>query len=380
MRVDDIGESPILSLIDRIFEMRRTGTEILGLHIGEPDFDTPPGIQAAAARAMKQGLTHYTSAQGMPDLREAVAQRMHRAHGIPASADDVVILPAKFAIYAGLLASVGDGDEVLLEDPTYLFEQPIRLLGARPKYFPLREDFSFDADAFERAITPRSRVLILVSPANPTGRILTAEELHAALEIARRHRLTVLSDETYESLVYEGAHVSPAGLPEADHHVVTIGSFSKLFAMTGWRAGFAIAPPEIRRRLVKVMEHTLTCIPPFIQRACLWGLEHALPNAERFRREFLRRRNRLYDLLSSVPGISVFRPQGAFYMFPRYSTPMNSVDFCHRLLEEERLALVPGVSFGPSGENHVRISFCSPVELLEEGVQRLRRFVERHES
>ncbi len=378
MHVDEIGESPILSLIDRIFERRQRGEAVLGLHIGEPAFDTPEGIRAAAARAMSEGLTHYTSAQGMPDLREAIARRMERRHRIPCSAADVVVLPAKYAIFASLLATVGEGDEVLLPDPTYLFEQPVRLVGARPVYFPLRPDFSFDAEALARAVTPRSRVLILTSPSNPTGRVLSRAEVGEALEVARRHRLHVLSDETYESLVYEGTHVAPASLPEADGRVVTIGSFSKLFAMTGWRAGYAIAPPELRARLVKVMEHTLTCLPPFIQRACLWGLEHAEADVDRFREEFRQRRDRLLGWLHGAPGLTVRRPEGAFYLFPRYAGPMSSVDFCYRLLDEEGLAVVPGVSFGPGGEHHVRMSFCSSLEDLREGALRLRRFLERN--
>lgn len=380
MRVDEVTESPILSLIARMFELRQRGVSILGLHIGEPDFDTPEGIRAAAAQAMAEGLTHYGPAQGMLDLREAIAARLARLHRIPASANDVVVLPGKLAIYANLLSTTDPGDEVLLPDPTYLFEQPVQLVGARPVYFPLREDFSFDVEALEASISPRSRVLILTSPSNPTGRLLTRTEVQSALAVARRHGLTVLSDETYESLVYEGTHVAPASLEEGAGRVVTIGSFSKMFAMTGWRAGYAVAPPAIRDRLVKVVEHTLTCIPPFIQRACLWGLQNAEADSARFREEFRRRRDRLYALLSAVPGLKVQRPAGAFYMFPRYSLPIPSVTFCTRMLDEERLALVPGVSFGPRGEGHFRISYTAPVADLEEGARRIQHFLERADA
>jgi aspartate/methionine/tyrosine aminotransferase len=377
MRVDDISESPILSLIDRIFEQRQRGATILGLHIGEPDFDTPAGIRAAATRAMDEGLTHYGPAQGMLDLREAIAERLHRLHSIPATANDVVVMPGKLAIYASLLSTTNPGDDVLLPDPTYLFEQPVQLAGAHPVYFPLREDFSFDPKSLENAITPKSRVLILTSPSNPTGRLLSRDEVQAALLIARDHHLTVLSDETYESLVYEGPHVAPASLPDGAGRVVTIGSFSKMFAMTGWRAGYAIAPPLLRARLVKVVEHTLTCVPPFIQRACLWGLQNAEPDVVRLREEFHKRRDYLFGLLREIPDLDVVRPAGAFYMFPRYHLPLSSVDFCNRLLDEEKMALVPGVSFGPAGESHVRISFTTPMETLEEGARRLRHFLAR---
>ncbi len=309
MYVDSIGESPILSLIDRIFELRQQGEMIVGLHIGEPDFETPVGIREAAYTAMNAGQTHYVSAQGLSDLRDALAYRLKERHRIPAHAEDVVILPAKFAIYASLLATVDPGDDVLLADPTYLFEQPVRLVGARPVYFPLREDFSFDADALAAAISPKSRVLVLVSPGNPTGRILTRAEVRSALDLARDHDLTVVSDETYESLIYEGTHVAPAAEADSAVPVVTIGSFSKIFAMTGWRAGFAVAPLPVRRRMIKVIEHTLTCIPPFIQQACLWGLNHAGSDVERFHTVFRDRRNHLLRRLAQVPGISFVPPQ-----------------------------------------------------------------------
>lgn len=378
MFVDQIGESPILSLIDRIFERRRRGEKVLGLHIGEPDFETPAGIRDAAYRAMNEGFTHYVSAQGMPDLRAAIAARLVARHQIPVSADDIVVLPAKYAIYATLLSTVAPGDEVLLPDPTYLFEQPVRLAGARPVYFPLRSDFSFDPEALDRAVTPRCKVLFLVSPANPTGRLLRRDEVRAAITIARDRGLTVVSDETYESLVYEGTHVSPASVAHGEVPVVTIGSFSKVYSMTGWRAGFACAPPPLRARLVKVMEHTLTCIPPFVQRACLWALQNAGAEEKRFRELFRERRDNLLARLDDLPGISYTRPEGAFYVFPEYDLPMTSVGFARRLLDEEHLALVPGVSFGPAGEKHVRISYSSSVDLLDEGMRRLGNFLERH--
>ena len=380
MPLDAISESPILSLIDQIFQLRQRGESVLGLHIGEPDFETPVGIRDAAYRAMNDGYTHYVSAQGIPELRTAIAARLRTRNRLPAEPGDVVVMTAKFAIYATLLATVTPGDEVLLPDPTYLFEQPIQLAGGRPVYVPLRPDFGLDVDALRSAVTPRSRLLILVSPANPTGRVLRPNEIRAALEIARDHRLTVVSDETYESLIYEGQHVSPASLAGAEVPVVTIGSFSKLYAMTGWRAGYAAAPSEIRGRLVKVMEHTLSCLPPFIQRACLWALENAGSDEARFRDTFRARRDHLIARLAAVPGLRTVVPEGAFYVFPRYELEMPSLEFCARLLSEEKLAVVPGVAFGPHGEGHVRISYSSPIEALDDGVDRLARFLARHGS
>jgi aspartate aminotransferase len=377
MSIDEVAESPILALIDRIFAMRQAGHDVLGLHIGEPDFDTPQGIREAAYRAMNDGFTHYASAQGMPDLRAAIAERLRVRHQIPVEAKDIVVMTAKFAIYATLLATVSGGDEVLLPNPTYLFEQPILLAGARPVYVPLHGDFSLDVDAIEAAVTPRSRLLILASPGNPTGRVMRRAEIRAALDLARRHHLTLVTDETYAALVFDGVHVSPASLGVPDVPVVTIGSFSKAYAMTGWRAGFVVAPRETVARLVKVVEHTFTCLPPFIQKACLWALEHAHPDEDRMRETFRDRRAHLLGRLARVEGLTTIAPEGAFYVFPRYDLDLPSVRFCSDLLAAERLALVPGVAFGPNGEGHIRISYSSPIPALNEGVDRLERFLQR---
>ncbi|MCL4308511.1 MAG: pyridoxal phosphate-dependent aminotransferase [Candidatus Thermoplasmatota archaeon] len=380
MSLDEVADSPILRLIDRIFEMRREGAEILSLHIGEPDFETPLGIREAAFRAMNSGRTHYVAAQGSPGLRAAIADRLRTRHGIPARAETVVVVPAKFALYASLLATVGPGDEVLLPDPTYLLVQPSQLVGARPVFFPLREDFSFDLDAMARAITPRTRAVVLVSPSNPTGRLLTEEDIRGILGLARRHGLAVISDETYESLVYEGVHVAPAAVAGTDTTVITIGSFSKIYSMTGWRIGYAIAPAPIVARLVKIVEHTLTCVPPFIQDAAEWALANASEDEARFRATFRERRDHLIERLSKVRGLAFVRPQGAFYVFPKYDLPLPSVEFCGALLQEERVAVVPGIAFGPHGERHFRISYSSRLEVLDEAVARLERFVERRST
>jgi aspartate aminotransferase len=380
MRVDDVSESPILSLVDQIFRMRQDGRTVLALHIGEPDLETPVGIRDAAYRAMNEGLTHYVSAQGMPDLRAAIAQRLRDRHRIPCGAEDVVVLSAKFAIFATLLSTVGPGDEVLLPNPTYLFEQPLELVGAQPVFVPLNADFSVDAALIRDAITSRSRAIVLVSPANPTGRVLSLDEVRSVVELAREHHLMVISDETYESLIYEGTHVSPASVADPEVPVVTVGSFSKTYAMTGWRAGYAVAPPAIKSRLVKVMEHTLTCLPPFVQRACLWALENGADDEDRIRAVFRSRRDHLLGRLQKVSGLSTHRPGGAFYVFPRYDVEERSVDLSAELLREEQVAVVPGVAFGPEGERHLRVSYTSPVEVLDDGVGRIERFLDRRRA
>ncbi|MFZ1022835.1 MAG: aminotransferase class I/II-fold pyridoxal phosphate-dependent enzyme, partial [Thermoplasmata archaeon] len=247
-------------------------------------------------------------------------------------------------------------------------------------YVPLRAGFSLDADALRSAVTARTKMLILVSPANPTGRVLRREEIRAALEVARDRHLTVVSDETYEALVYEGRHVSPASIADGKVPVITVGSFSKIYAMTGWRVGFAIAPPKVVSRLVKVMEHTLTCVPPFIQKASVWALANAGSDEERIRGVFRERRDHLLRRIARVDGLTTVAPEGAFYIFPRYDLRLSSVQFCAELLRDQSVAVVPGVAFGPHGEGHIRISYSSPVSVLDEGVDRLERFLRHHHS
>ena len=308
---------------------------VLALHIGETDFDTPQGIRDAAHRAMQDGLTRYAPAQGMLDLRAAIAERVSSRFHVPAQAGNVVVLPAKFAIYASFLATLSPGDEVLLPEPTYLFDQPARLAGGRPVYVATRDDFSLDLDALAAAITPRSRLLVLVSPSNPTGRLLRRDEIRAVCDIARDHGLTIASDETYASLLYEGTHVAPASVAPEGLSVVTIGSFSKAYAMTGWRVGYAIAPEPLVRRLVVAVEHTLTCVPPFVQRAALWALQNADAETDRFRESLQERRDHLLARLDDLPGISYVRPQGALYVFPqeyRLARGLFQRQFAHPLL------------------------------------------------
>ena len=356
----------------------RLGREVLALHIGDPELETPAGIREAAVHALAEGRTHYAPAQGLLRLRTAIAEKWAAGHGIPASAENVVVLPAKFAIYASFVAAIDPGDEVLFADPSYFFEEPIRLAGGRPVRFPLRPDHTLDLEAFSKAITPRTRAVALVNPGNPTGRVLRRAELQAAAEIAREHHLTVISDEAYSEIVYEGTHVAFASSAPAEVPVVTIGSFSKTYAMSGWRAGFAIAPREIVARMVAVVEHTITCLPPFVQDACRWALEHGQDDAHRLREQLRERRDHLLGRLDDLAGLTYVHPEGAVYVFPRYDIDLPSGEFASRLLAEEGVAVAPGAAFGPHGEGHVRIAYTLAPERLDVAAERIGAFLERH--
>ena len=373
----DLGDNVAHRVDAAAVRAARDGRDVYRLHIGDPELETPAGIREAAVRALAEGHTHYAPPQGLLRLRTAIAERWTAGHGVPVSAENVVVLPAKFAIYAALAASIDPGDEVLFADPSYFFEEPIRLLGGRPGRFALRPDHSLDLDALAESITPRTRAIALVTPGNPTGRVLRKDELRAAAEIAREHHLTVLSDEAYAELVYDGKHVATASVAPPEVPVVTIGSFSKTYAMSGWRAGFALGPAELIARIVRVVEHTITCIPPFVQDACRWALLHGEDDARALREKLRERRDHLLGKLDDLAGISYVHPEGALYVFPRYDLDLSSADFALRLLEEEGVAVAPGAAFGPRGEGHVRIAYTVPPDRLDQAAQRLGSFLER---
>ena len=374
----DLGENVAHRIDHEVARALREGREVFPLHVGDTELETPVGIREAAVRALGQGRTHYAPPQGLLRLRTAIANRWTTRHHVPTEAENVVVLPAKFAIYASLVATIDPGDEVVFADPSYFFEEPVRLCGGRPVRFPLRENHSLDLDALNEAITPRTRVLALVTPGNPTGRLLRKDELRAAAEIARDHHVTVLSDEAYAELVYDGSHVAFGSVAPAELPTITIGSFSKMYSMSGWRAGFAFAPKELVARIVNVVQHTITCLPPFIQEACRWALEHGEEDLTRLREKLRERRDELLGRLDDLAGISYVHPEGAIYVFPSYDIRLPSSEFALRLFSEEGVAVAPGAAFGPRGEGHVRIAYTVPPDRLDLAMDRLGAFLERH--
>lgn len=373
----DLGDNVAHRIDEAAARAVRDGRDVLRLHVGDPELETPAGIREAAVQALSAGHTHYAPPQGLPRLRAAIAERWAARQGFGATPENVVVVPAKFAIFASLAACLDPGDEVVFPDPSYFFDEPVRLCGGRPVRFPLRPDHSLDLEALADAITDRTRMLVLVTPGNPTGRVLHRDELRAAAAIAHDRHLTVLSDEAYADLVYDGKHVALASVAPAELPVITVGSFSKTYAMSGWRAGFAIAPAEIVPRIVRVVEHTITCLPPFVQDACRWALLHGDDDARKLRETLRERRDHLLGRLDDLAGVSYVHPEGALYVFPRYDLDLPSAEFAARLLDEEGVAVAPGSAFGPGGEGHVRIAYTVPPERLDHAVERLAGFLER---
>ncbi|MEM2866068.1 MAG: pyridoxal phosphate-dependent aminotransferase [Candidatus Hadarchaeales archaeon] len=368
----NIPPSSTLRVLSLAKRLEREGRKILHLEVGEPDFDTPDHVKRAAWEALQRGMTKYTPSEGLPELREAVAER------VGAEAGNVLITPgAKHAIFCAMEAILDPGEEVILPSPCWTYDGIVLSAGGRPVFLETRmeEGFRVDPGRLERALTPRTKLLVLNSPSNPTGAVLDEENLRAILELARERNLWILTDEIYDHLVYEGKSASLLSLAGSLEGIVYINGFSKTYAMTGWRLGYAVAPKELVAEMNKIQQASTSCVPGFVQVAGLEALRGPQDFVERMREEFRRRRDFLVKGLSSL-GLRCLPPQGAFYVFPRLPEGMgDSTRFCELLLEKAGIASVPGAGFGPFGEGHVRFSFACSMEVLRETLEKLGEFL-----
>jgi aminotransferase len=376
-RVQDVPPSGIRKFFDVLASM----PDVISLGVGEPDFDTPRVIVEAGVEALRSGRTHYTSNYGTLELREALAGNLQRRYDVrydPAT-EIVITVGASEALAATLAAIIDPGDEVVVAEPTYVAYVPdIIFSGGRPVFVPCRPDdgWQLDPDAVEAAITPRTKALFLGFPNNPTGAVLDPERIRALADIAGRHDLIVVSDEIYDRLVYAGhAHEAFSALPGMRERTILLGGFSKSYAMTGWRVGYACAPVDLLEGIVKIHQYIIMSAPTVAQDAALAGLQDADADVERMRAEYDRRRQMFVAGLNRI-GLETAEPRGAFYAFPRIAgTGLSSMEFSERLLREQEVAVVPGDAFGASGEGYVRASIATSYEKLEAALVRLERFV-----
>ncbi len=397
MELSKIGSeaepSATLGLNARAKRMAREGVDVVTFALGEPDFDTPENIKQAAHRAIQAGYTKYTPAAGMPELREQIAAKLHEENGLPYPPEQVIVSNgAKQALYMIMLCLVGEGDEVLLPAPYWVsYAQQVEFCGATVVPVDTTGNaLRLSADLLENAVTERSRLLVLNSPCNPTGVVLSEEELRDVVEVALEHDLWIISDEVYEKLVYDGArHVSPAGFgEEAWRHVITVNGFSKTYAMTGWRVGYAAGPPEVIQAATSVQSNTTSAPNTIAQKAAVEALTGRQEAVGEMRKSYDRRRRITADGLNSIPGVQCVMPQGAFYAFPDCSgllgrsiggqTLETTLQLCEALLEEAQVAFTPGSAFGAEG--YVRLSCAAAVEEIEKGVERFAAFAERLEG
>jgi aminotransferase len=369
--------------IRRFFDIAATMEDVISLGIGEPDFVTPRNLLDAGIESLKRGETHYTSNSGTRELREAVANYLSRLYGIEYDPEHELLITVGVseALYLALTAILDPGDEVIVPEPCFVAYMPeVVFAGGVVVSVPTyaKDDFQVTAAAIEAAITPRTKALLIGYPNNPTGAVMSRENLLAIAQLAIRRDLMVISDEIYDRLVYGIPHTHFATLDGVRERSIVLGGFSKSHAMTGWRLGYAVAAPAILDAMRKVHQYTIMSAPTTAQAAAGAALMQAEPDVEAMRSEYNRRRKLIVSGFNEL-GLSCFEPRGAFYAFPNISASgMDEEEFADRLLLEERVAMVPGSAFGASGAGHVRASYATAYEKIEEALERLRRFMERH--
>jgi len=383
-RTKQISASPTLALDAKTKKLISEGIDIVSFGVGEPDFDTPPHIRKTAIEAIEKGFTRYTASSGIADLRQAVCDKFRTDNGLDYKPAQVLVSSgAKHSIYNAVMALCEDGDEVLMPVPYWVsYPEMIRLAGGTPVEIPttIATGFKVTADQVEKAITPKTSLIIINSPSNPTGAIYTEEEMRAIAEVCVKHNVAVISDEIYEKLIYEGKHVSFAALsPEAKAITITVNGVSKAFAMTGWRIGYAAGPKDAIDAMANLQSHSTSNANSIAQKAAVAGLKGPQEPLEAMRVEFEKRRNYMVKRLNEMPGFKCLTPPGAFYTYPDVSALIgrkvagkvvtsDSV-LADILLDDARIAAVPGSAFGSKG--NIRFSYATSMEAIEEGMNRL---------
>jgi aspartate aminotransferase len=383
-RVAAVVPSATMAVAAKAAQMKRQGVDVIDLGAGEPDFDTPQHMIDAADIAMRSGITHYVAGAGMKTLLEAIAVKFQVENGLSQdAAGEIVVTPGgKQALFETIMATIDPGDEVITLEPSWVsYEACILLAGGVPVGIPLdvRQNFAVTKEAVAARVTPHSKMIIVNSPNNPTGRVLTREEIESICEVALENDLLVISDEIYEKLVYDDRkHFSVASLPGMKERTITLNAFSKTYAMTGWRLGYLAGPREIVKQILKVHSHSATCATSFVQSAGVAALKGDPAPVEAMIAEFGRRRDEIARQLNSAPGFHCPLPEGTFYAFPDVrETGMSSIELSEYLLSEAKVAVIPGAAFGPTGEGHLRISFANSVEKLQEAGQRISEALSR---
>lgn len=380
-RMSRLGTETAFEVLARARALEAQGRSVVHLEIGEPDFDTPPNIVEAGCRALQRGETHYGPAQGQPALRQAVASELSRNRGVEVDPEEVLICPGgKPVMFYMLLALAEPGMEVIHPDPGFpIYESMIDFTGATAVSLPLLEerDFGFDADALEALITDRTGLLVLNSPSNPTGGLLPRELLREIARIAVARDLWVLSDEIYSRIIYEGRHESVLSFPGMKERTVVLDGFSKTYAMTGWRLGYAVGPRDLVQEMTRLQVNSASCTASFTQSAGVEALCGPQDAVEGFVKTFRERRDRIVEGLNGLPGVSCRRPKGAFYVFPNIrDTGRTSQELAELLLQEAGVAVLPGTAFGVHGESYLRLSYANSLENIEEALERMRRVLE----
>src|SRR3989441_333426 len=379
-RAASLSPSLTLAIDSKAKQMKAEGQDVVGFGAGEPDFDTPQHIKDAAIKALNEGFTKYTPASGIPELRQAIADKFKRENGLSYKAAQIIVsCGGKHSCYNVVLATCEEGDEVIIPAPYWLsYPEMVKLASAKSVILETSDktEFKVTPQQLREAITPRTRLFILNSPSNPTGTVYTPEQIQALGDICVEKGVLIMSDEIYEHLLYEGAvHKSVASFSQAHYeHTIVVHGFAKAWSMTGWRLGWCAAPEPIAKAIDAIQSHTTSNPTSFAQKGAVVALTGPQDHLKTWLLEFDKRRTFAWKKLNSIAGISCVNVKGAFYLFPNIAkTGLKSIDFCARLLEAEKVAAVPGIAFG--ADDYIRISYATSMANIEQGLERMDRFV-----
>jgi aspartate aminotransferase len=380
--VKKITPSPTLAIDSKAKALKAEGKDICSFAAGEPDMDTPDHIKLAAAQSLAEGFTKYTPSSGIPELRQAIAEKLKVENGVDYKPNQVIVsCGAKHSCYNAILATINPGDEVIIPAPYWVsYPEMVKMVGGEPYIIQTKAEnnYKLTPEELQSAISPSSRMVVLNSPANPTGSVYTENELAALVEVALEDDLFILSDEIYEKIIYDGAkHFSIASMSKkVFEHTITVNGFSKAYSMTGWRLGYLAAPEPIARAVESIQSHSTSNPTSFAQKGAVAALRESQDCVAEMVKVFAQRRQLMYDGLTSIAGIKCVKPMGAFYMLPDVSSfGLSSAQFCEQLLEHALVAAIPGNAFGEDGT--IRLSYACSNENIEKGISRIRDFCAR---
>lgn len=387
-RMERLGTETAFDVLARVHKLRAEGKDIISFGLGEPDFETPDHIKDACKRALDENYTHYGPSQGLPELREAIAEYFTRTRQVPVSPDNVVVGPgAKPMIFSAMMALINRGDEVIYPSPGYpIYESVLDWIGAVPVPARLSEanEWSYDIEELRNRVTPRTRAIVLNSPQNPTGGMLLAKDMEQIAELAIEHNLWVITDEVYSQIVFDHPFASILSVPGMLSRTVAVDGFSKTYAMTGWRIGYAVCRADLAAQLTRIETNLHSCTAMMVQRAAYAALTSSQEPSLRMVEAFRRRAKLITDLLNQVPGFRCVKPRGAFYVFPNVTEAChrlglaNANELCDRLLLDAGVAVLPRTCFGRrlEEEEYIRLSYATSDENIVEGVRRIKAYVE----
>ncbi len=375
-RMERLGTETAFEVMAKAKALEAQGKDMIYLQIGEPDFPTPKHIIEAGVAALRDGQTHYSAAAGIMPLRQAITDDVYARRGVRPEVAEVVVTPgAKPIMYFVITALIEQGDEVIYPNPGFpIYESAIKFVGGTPVPLPLLEekDFRFDPDEFRSLVTDKTKLIIVNTPANPTGGNLTRSDIEVIAEVAQERNILVLSDEVYKNIIYEGEHVSLYALPGMRKQTILLDGFSKTYAMTGWRLGWGCMPVELAQRVEKLMINSNSCTATFSQHAAIQALKGPTDEVDAMVETFRERRDFIVAALNKIPGISCITPKGAFYVFPNVKeVPLSSQELEDYLLNEAGVAILSGTAFGKYGAGYIRFSYANSIENIQIGLDRI---------